>query len=279
MKILFVSDFGVHHNPGGAQRSNDLIIKKGIEIGHNIIEYNYDSSIDLFMDDYDALISSNLEVISRQNPNLLNIISSHKNHVRLEHDMNSYLTNEQRRLLFSSCKKTIFLTEYHHKLFIKKYGDFFVNVVYVPDPIDTSIFFDFKKEREDKILYVGFMHELKGTFDFFAYAINNPDLKFVVAGWGDKIFEHLAKTIPNIEFLGGVLYSKMPEIYNRYKQFIYFPRIEEPFCRSVAEAMLCGMKTNLNDKIGCVREANRIGFDFMVKECGKADCSFWNKIK
>ena len=42
MKVLFISDFGLHHNSGGAQVSNDLIIKKGLEKGYEITLHNYD---------------------------------------------------------------------------------------------------------------------------------------------------------------------------------------------------------------------------------------------
>jgi hypothetical protein len=36
MRILFVSDFNLEQNSGGAQVSNDLIIKKGLELGFSL---------------------------------------------------------------------------------------------------------------------------------------------------------------------------------------------------------------------------------------------------
>ena len=44
-KILFISDFNLNHTPGGAQRSNDLIINK---LGLNSILLIYNLSLYLF---------------------------------------------------------------------------------------------------------------------------------------------------------------------------------------------------------------------------------------
>ena len=58
MNILFVSDFSLNHNRGGAQRSNDLIINTGIDLGHNITPFNVDSDPKLLDQQYEIVISS-----------------------------------------------------------------------------------------------------------------------------------------------------------------------------------------------------------------------------
>ena len=63
MKILLVSDFGIRHSLGGAQRSNRLILDEGIERGHDISIYHYDTDQSVLWDNYDLVISSNLEII------------------------------------------------------------------------------------------------------------------------------------------------------------------------------------------------------------------------
>ena len=45
MRILFISDFTLEQRQGGAQVSNDLILKKGRELGHDIKEHDHTSSI------------------------------------------------------------------------------------------------------------------------------------------------------------------------------------------------------------------------------------------
>jgi hypothetical protein len=121
-KVLWISDYNLSHTPGGAQRSNDLIIEKGRRSGFSIFEANYNCNFKIVdFDEYDILVSSNLEAIYRSNPEIIDRICQHKNHVRLEHDLNRYLNQKDRIKLFESCKKTIFLTEFHHKLFIKSF--------------------------------------------------------------------------------------------------------------------------------------------------------------
>lgn len=280
-KVLFISDFNLNHTPGGAQRSNDLIINKGRELGHSIFEANYNFNFKVCdFNEYDILISSNLEGIYRNDPEVIEKISQHKYHVRLEHDLNRYLRQEDREKLFKSCKKTVFLTDFHYKLFVDNYGDIFNNVKIIPDPIDTDIFYNKEQEREDKILYVGFMHELKGTLSFFEYALANPNTKFVVAGWGKPIFEFLAENLKNVEYLGPLLYEKMPEIYNKYDTLFFSPILPEPFCRSVAEATLCGVKLmSFNPNIiGCIKDIDQLGVPKFKENCKNASNYFWESI-
>ena len=278
MKVLWISDYSIKHNKGGAQRSDDIIIKKGVELGHEISHFTHDGDLNLLTLKYDHIISSNLEAISRLYPVVTSWLSEQDNHSRLEHDKNSYLSPEARKALFSNCRNTFFLTEYHHSLFKHTYGDFFVNVKIVQDPIDTKTFRDKKGPREDKILNVGFMHFLKGSESFYDYVFKNPDKQFVVAGWGSAMYEHLARTASNVQFLGCVDYEKMPEVFNKYKTLFYHPVIEEPFCRSVGEAMLCGMELSINRNIGCAHEARRIGIEKFSENCKNADSIFWESV-
>ena len=83
MKVLFVSDFTLEQREGGAQVSNFLILKKGRELGHEIVEHDHTSSIIDFLSSYDLMVSSNLEAISRRNPEKLEFILKHPNHIRL----------------------------------------------------------------------------------------------------------------------------------------------------------------------------------------------------
>jgi len=281
-KILWLADHDLDVAPGGAQRSDKIIIDQGKLLGYNILKLNnktYNSSINI--NDYDVLITSNLYALSAKNPDLINNISKHRYHVRLEHDSNEYLKQEDRIKLFGSCVKSIFLSDFHISFFKEKYGDIFKNVEIIYDPIDFNTFIDFKNEREDKILYAGYLHPLKGAFEFFDFALSNSDKQFVIAGWTDNnIIHHLCDSIKNVEYLGLKEYEEMPIIYNKYKYMFYYPNINEPFCRSVAEAILCGMSiiTRKQNKIGCICEISKIGSEKFKEKCGRASLTFWEKI-
>ena len=279
MRVLWVSDYGIKHNKGGAQRSNALIIEEGIRRGHSIQEFNFDSDDSLLHPEYDLLVSSNLETLCKKN-RFIEWLTTFPKHVRVEHDSNRYLSPEARKGLFMSCRKAYFLSKFHLQQFINSYGDYFHNAEIIPDPIDSNIFFDKGTEREDKILYVGFMHPLKGTNLLFSEAIENPDKNFVVAGWSEMptLLQNCDR-IPNIEFLGKVDFEEMPNLYNKYKTMFYKPTFYEPYCRSVAEAILCGMEVDSNGLIGCLHHLSEVGKDEMVLQCSKAPESFWESVE
>ena len=278
-KILWLADYDLSEAPGGAQRSDSMIISQGKLLGFNILKITAKNiSQELNIHDYDVVISSNIHALSNTRKDLINEISKHKYHVRLEHDSNEYLSTEDRIKLFRSCAKTIFLTDFHYSFFKHFYGDIFKNVEIVYDPIDTNFFRNENSDREDKTLYAGYLHPLKGAFNFFEYALKNPDHKFVIAGWTDNhCLNFLSNNVPNVEYLGLVEHSKMPAVYNKYTNMFYQPNLNEPFCRSVAEAILCGMKilTSEKHRIGCISEIEKSGIDDFREKCSKAGLKFW----
>lgn len=279
MKVLLVSDFGIRHSLGGAQRSNQLILDEGINRGHDISIYHYDTDQSVLWDTYDVIISSNLEVISKTNPMVLQYCATANNHVRLEHDFCRYLDNNVREYLYTSCKKTFFLTNYHYKKFVEYYGNYFVNVEIVPDPINKDVFYNMKLDRRDDILYVGFMHPLKGTDNFINYVINNTDKTFTVAGWGDSRYEDFMRNASSVNFLGKVDYTDMMQLYNTHKQIYYKPEFDEPFCRAIGEALMCGVEIiGDSDKIGSLYMYEEDPLNFASK-CNDAAKTFWEILE
>lgn len=278
-KILWLADYDLSEAPGGAQRSDQMIISQGKILGYKILKViNSSFPSDLNIDEFDVLITSNLHALSTKHKDLIDKISKHKYHIRLEHDSNQYLTQEDRIKLFGNCVKTIFLSDFHYSFFKHFYGDIFKNVEIIYDPIDTNNFRDLNNKREDKILYAGYLHQLKGSYEFFDYALQNKNQQFVVAGWcSNHIFNHLLTTVPNIEYLGCIDHNQMPLIYNKYKYMFYNPNLNEPFCRSVAEAVLCGTNilTYSENRIGCLSEIKKVGIDNFREKCSKAGLKFW----
>lgn len=280
MKVLFISDYSLNHTIGGAQRSNDLIYRKGKELGHEITMLHIDMDYTSILNKkYDVVISSNMETFSSYKKDVLDYCCSVDNHSRLEHDMCRYLNNEYREKLFNNCNNAFFLTDHHIYKFKENYGDIFKNVRIVADPIDKTLFCDHGKDRSDEILYAGFMHPYKGTNNFLEFTINNPDKSFVVVGWGDQQYIDFINNSQNIQYLGSAPYESMPQIYNKFKYMYYNPVIDEPFCRSVGEAIMCGMEIlGGSDKIGCVNSYNKYGRKKFIEDCHNADKVFWETL-
>lgn len=277
MKILFISDFNLEQMNGGAQVSNNLIIEKGRELGFEIIEHNYNSSAINLIYNYDLIISSNLNIISRTSPHILNFIINHKNHIRLEHDSCHYLTDNYRKLLFESSKINFFLSDFHINFFIENYGDYFKNIEIVYDPIDTSIFYKNNLENKYDIVYCGFLSEAKGYKNLLNFAIENPNRNINIFGWCEEkqIIENL-KNQKNI-FLHPKISHKETAIIFQQSKFIYHsPILNEPFCRMVAEALLCGCEFIGDDaKIGSLQEFRKYGMQHFSEKCNNAANIFW----
>lgn len=278
MRILWVADFGLHHNIGGSQRTDSFVIAEGKRRGHEIIPFNHDSQDILLTASYDMVVSNNLEALCR-NPNLFNFLLNHPRHVRFEHDSNAYLAPDARQALFNSTVKNIFLSDFHHKSFVHLYGDIFPNVEICSPYIDPEVFKDRGEEREDATAYVGFFHFLKGTNSFMEKVLMNPDEKFVVAGWGDPFYERQMRSFKNVEFLGKVSHDEMPNIFNRYTKLYYHPEKFEPFCRSVGEAIMCGIKPDTSNNIGAVADYTVLGLDKMTENCSTADKRWWSLVE
>jgi glycosyltransferase involved in cell wall biosynthesis len=273
-----MADFGLKHNTGGAQRTNSYVIEEARRRDDKVIEFNHDSHPTLLDESYDIVVSNNLEHLS-QRREVFDFLLNHPYHVRYEHDSNAYLSQQMRKDLFGSAKYIVFLSTYHHEMFIELYGDIFDNANVVSPPIDIDKFINKNRDRLQATLYVGFMHVLKGTNNFFNYVLDHPHESFAMAAWGDPRLERMARRFPNIEWLGQITYDQMPMLYNQYATFYYHPEKFEPFCRSVAEAIFCGMKMNVGDNIGAVKDFDNYGSAIMQDRCRKAPAHFWDVVR
>ena len=281
MKILFISDFTLDQRQGGAQVSNDIIVKKGKQLGYQIIEHDHTSSVVDFLSSYDLVINSNLEAITQKSPEKFNYIKKLPNSVRLEHDSCLYLTPENREALFKNSKLNFFLSRYHYQFFTEMYGDYFENVEIVYDPIDTSVF---KKSQDEKIydvVYCGYLHHLKGLNNLISFAKQNPNRKVSIFGWGDQDYGPLFDEVENIEFLGVKSHEEIAKIFRQSKALFHSPIVNEPFCRMVGEALLCGVEEIIGDteRIGAYLEFKEVGYENFKNGCENAAENFWSKIK
>jgi hypothetical protein len=280
MRVLWITDFGIHHNIGGSQRTDSFIIEEGKRRGVEIdfVHFDYTALIESVLpadsiERYNYVVSGNLEVIYTRRKDIWNYLLSCKNHVRLEHDANSYLSKEDREKLFGSTIQNIFLSEYHYDQFRIMYGDIFgKNWEVVASPIPSEQFFDQGKERKDATLerkdatlYCGFFHYLKGTANFIETVLNNPDKKYAVAGWGENCWESPLKySFDNVEWLGKVNHSQMANLYNSYKTLYYHPnKFEQLDC---------------SDNIGAVQMIKRYNLDFMRERCNNSPKKFWELL-
>ena len=70
----------------------------------------------------------------------------------------------------------------------------------------------------------------------------------------------------------------MPILYNKYKTMYYHPQKFEPFCRSVGEAILCGMETDTSENIGAVADHRILGIEQMRENCNNSPSKWWSIV-
>ena len=279
MDVLFISDYSLENNKGGAQQSNEKIIEFGKKIGHNIKLHTFESSVIDFFHKYDLLISSNLPLNLSLKPYIFDKIISHPCHVRLEHDMNSYLDAKSRKVLFESSKKNFFLSKYHLQQFQLEYGDYFKNTEIVYDPIDSDIFYNKNESRDESIVYAGFFHPLKGLQNLLNFIKTNSSKNFELYGFFvDGITKDIFNNIKNVNFNGVVENKNLPDIFNKHKYIYHHPEVKEPFCRMIAEALMCGMEPICNDRIGSLKEFKVNSIQDFSQKCKEAPKIFWDII-
>ena len=281
MKILFVSDYTLAQREGGAQRSNHLLIKKGRELGHEIVEHSYESSITDFLVSYDLIINSNLEHINAISPEKIDFLKRLPNSVRLEHDSCLYLDNRTRAHLFTKSQKNFFLSEFHISFFKELYGDYFTNTEIVYDPIDTELFCRTDQEKIYDVVYCGYIHELKGAKKIIDFAKKNPDKEISIFGWSHVDPNQFFKDQNNIKFGGLKTQEEVADILKQSKAIFHSPIVNEPFCRMIGEALLCGVEEVIGEvnKIGAYLEFSKVGYDEFKNKCQNASEIFWQKIE
>lgn len=282
MKIILISDFNRDHSPGGAQVSNDLIIKEGLSRGHEITLHNYDSSPTNFLSSYDIVISSNLEAISNSDRSVIDFIIDHPVHMRLEHDSCLYLSTQDRVNLFRSSKLNFFLSQYHLDFFTSTYGDIFGNTKIVSDPVDTDLFtVNQSTKKIYDVVYCGLLHELKGINKLLEFAVKTPSRRVDIFGWGKGNMKTIFEKYSNVNFHGKVEHHEMPKVFQSCESIFHSPLVNEPFCRMVGEAILCGVKDIIGspEKIGSYLEYKRLGFDKFKNNCRYALDNFWDAVE
>ena len=123
--------------------------------------------------------------------------------------------------------------------------------------------------------------------DGFIEVIHNcSDEQFVVVTMDDsnKYYMNVLSSLPNVTMKINEPFENMVDIYNSYSYFRLYPvGIEplniEPFCRVVAEAVMCGMELNVGDNVGAKTALDSLGLDEFRKQCTEAPQRFWEAVE
>jgi len=271
MKILWLADYSVKENKGGAQQTNKEMIEYGLNLGYDI-DIVLGGSVIPPTRKYDLIVINNITLWERSV--VESLVASGKV-IRYEHDL---WVAKNYPDLYKKVKHTIFLSPLHYKV-ARELVDYEIkNYSIVPPPIDSKIFKIKGEKIPNTVLWAGNFCESKGSRGFIGYVKQNPWMKFYIAGWGadiDKI-----KKIENVDYLGELDRDGLIKEYQRCEYFYHKPfDYEEPFGRTVVEAYLCGCNLLLNNKIGAISwDWDYSNYD-LIKEKVQSQSNFWKVLK
>jgi glycosyltransferase involved in cell wall biosynthesis len=173
------------------------------------------------------------------------------------------------RELFARSALNIYLSPLHQSTIEGILGDARGQAAFVLKPmIDSTVFYDQKRERDIDYLFVGVIGEAKGLAAM-RKRFSDDDIHFIGKIAPGEVLDFGV-------YHGSVPYSEIPLFMNRAKHFVFLPRWPEPQGRVVTEAALCGCKLITNENVG----ATSFPFDIANPNnfAGAAD-EFWDNVE
>jgi len=74
-------------------------------------------------------------------------------------------------------------------------------------------------------------------------------------------------------------HNEVAGVFKKSKALFHSPIVNEPFCRMVGEALLCGVEEIIGDtsKIGAYLEFEKVGYEKFKNDCQGAAEKFWRE--
>lgn len=173
------------------------------------------------------------------------------------------------RKLFARSVLNVYLSPLHQQTIecILSEGDMPESFVLKP-MINSTAFYDQKRERDIDYLFVGVIGEAKGLAAM-RERFRDADIHFVgKLAAGEKLDFGT--------YHGSVPYHEVPNFMNRAKHFVFLPRWPEPQGRVVIEAALCGCELVTNQNVGATSFPFDIG---NPANFANANDEFWTAIE
>jgi len=295
MKIAWIQDHcpAEHSVLGAGAESNDWNhIKYGIKLGYEIDLITPQNFQAVNFEAYDFFIVSNCTFFTQQQ---LKKIMQYE-YIVFNHDYffckwRLYFQADEKchtcmflpfwKKFYSNAKLNIFLSPYHKKMHEKVLGKIKPFAI-VPSAIDINRFKPSEVEPSpNTVICVNSLYDFKGRKQVLEYIEKHKEKKFSIYG---TRAENIA--LPsNAEFKGFIPNSKMPREYQKHEFLLHLP-ITDPFCRVVAEFLLCNPKGKLicNENIGLLSykeiwkngKIDRSKLKELIKNAPK---KFWSEIK
>lgn len=275
--VAWVQDFSIR---GGAEISNELVIKVGVDCGFSIsIVTPKVVSLRSELEKVDLVIFNNIWAFDPSQMKVIDEFVSQgiKPYVKYEHDHRELGRLEFSRKLFTNSILNVFLSPIHlenHRQVLGCEG------ICLPLAIDVDFFHLIPSvERKTNTALICNVRNFKSWKNLQAYVTAHPEIAFTVLSNGG-----VPVNGDNVKISPMVLYEKMPEVYSAYQYLVHLLDGWGANERVVWEASLCGCQVVANKMVGALSWGNE-GFNVnltngtVVREwLEKAPYLFWREI-
>lgn len=261
---------------GGAEISNELVIRVGRNLGYDITVINQDTDM---IETENAIKNADLAVINnifgfgyyqmRVIDQLL--ISGKIPYVKYDHDHRELTRDGFARKLFQNSILNVFLSPLHLGKFKKHLS---VDGISLPLAIDTDFFKPVPGvERKPSTAIICNIKLHKGYSTLQKYVFAHPEISFTVVGK-----QHPLKG-KNITWRNQVPYEEMAKIYSSFEFIVHLLDKWGAGERVILEACLCGCKVIANEKVGHMTWGRElVDSDGLREWLKQAPYDFWKEV-
>jgi len=266
MRIGWLHDWRLEERPGGAQLTNELMIRAAPPWAEVVRCWPGG------MRPADAYILNNVKRFSQEE---LEAACS-RPYVKYEHDYWDCPQPWQREWIgpvYAGARGALFLSPLHRDSFLRLSGVRPKRMACVPSPIDVETFRAARRRAGKRrgVVWLGEFQPHKGVMEACRWAARHEPVDFY--GWGP-----LKPFGPGVRFLGRLPCERVPGVLARYEKLLFLPRWPEPFGRVVAEAKLAGCELICSPNVGALSWGWRT-LEEWEEGVGEAPQRFWQVMK
>jgi glycosyltransferase involved in cell wall biosynthesis len=279
---------------GGAELSNQTVIKAGKELGFGIYE--------CFPNDFDKkkLLESDLFVINnffffepKQMHFILDLLFEYKKpFVKYEHDHREIIGDQARpkfaRLLFGRSIMNVFISPFQVDNHRKHLGDLIEPYYILPPAVDTSLFKilpDVERDENKVVNFSGKLYHSKGFLHMLQFAANKKEYTFEIYTQNHQEIKGTFARLSNVKVCSLLPNDVLPKVYNSAGFTIHLPQAYEACGRTIAEGLLCGCQPIINKNVGIrsfenfhIGDVEKFNLEAFRKQLEQGIYSFWKEI-
>ena len=275
--VAWIQDSSIR---GGAEISNELVIKVGVDCGFSIFVVTPKAAnLRSDLERSDLVIFNNIWAFDPSKMKIIDEFISRgaRPYVKYEHDHRELNRPEFSKKLFANSILNVFLSPIHLENYRQVLG---CGGICLPLAIDVDLFHLIPSvERKANTALICNVRNFKLWKNLQSYVTAHPEIAFtVLSNGGAPVYGDNVRISPMVP------YEKMPEVYSAYQYLVHLLDGWGANERVIWEAALCGCEIVMNKMVGA-RSWGSEGFNvnltsgIVIREwLEKAPYLFWREI-